>query len=80
MRSAYRKVQEIRLEPLPLAIVKLARSYWEADGFPAGSNRRHWLRAEAEVLAARGLPHPDGPLLASWIFMGSSPSRGTDGL
>ena len=54
-------VQEIRASPLPLAeeIAKLAYSYWQAEGSPEGSDMRYWLRAEAEVLAARGLPPPD---------------------
>ena len=61
------RVQEIHTSPLPLAeeISKLAYSYWEADGCPEGSDMRYWLRAESEVLTARGLPLPDEPGLAS---------------
>ena len=60
---SYHHVQEIRIDPLPLGeeIAKLAYSYWEAEGCPAGSDMGYWLRAETEVLAARGLPHPNEP-------------------
>jgi hypothetical protein len=60
-------VQAVQTNPLPLAeeIAKLAYSYWEADGCPDGSDMRFWLRAEAEVLAARGMPLPDEPGMAS---------------
>jgi len=40
-------------------IAQLAYSYWDADGRPEGGDMHYWLRAEREVLAQRGLPHPD---------------------
>lgn len=52
-------LKEIRFDPSPLAIVKLTWFYREADGSPNGSDTPYWLRAEAEVLRARGLPHPE---------------------
>ena len=54
-------VREIGIDPVPLAIARLSRYYWEEDGSPEGSDMRYWLRAEAEVLAARGMPIPDEP-------------------
>ncbi len=54
-------VREIGIDPVPLAISRLAQHYWEADGSPEGSDVRYWLRAEAEVLAAYGMPLPDQP-------------------
>ena len=67
MRKNNQPVQEIETGPVSLAeeIAKLAYSYWEADGCPEGSDMRYWLRAESEVLAARGLPLPDEPGIAS---------------
>ena len=66
MRKNNQLLKEIRLDPAPLAIAKLSRFYREADGSPAGSGTRYWLRAEAEVLRARGLPpHPDEPWMAA---------------
>lgn len=60
---------EYRVEELPLreqpslaeAVARLAYAYWEAEGRPEGGQMRHWLRAEAEVLEARGLPPPPAP-------------------
>ncbi len=61
-------LDEIRLDPEPLAIAKLSRFYWELDGSPKCSGTRYWLRAEFEVLRERGLqPHPDGPWLGSVV-------------
>ena len=67
MNKNDQRVPETETSPLPLAeeIAKLAYSYWEADGCPEGSDMRYWLRAESEVLAARGLPLPDEPGVAS---------------
>lgn len=67
MKKNNQRVQETQTSPLSLAgeIAKLAYSYWEADGCPEGSDMRYWLRAESEVLAARGLPLPDEPGIAS---------------
>lgn len=67
MKRQHHPVQEIRTNPLSLAeeIAKLAYCYWEAEGCPAGSDMRFWLRAESEVLAARGLPLPNDPGMAS---------------
>jgi hypothetical protein len=61
MRKNRQPVQESETSPLSFAeeIAKLAYSYWQADGCPEGSDMRYWLRAESEVLAARGLPLPD---------------------
>ncbi len=67
MKKNNQRVQETQTSQLSLAeeIAKLAYSYWEADGCPEGSDMRYWLRAESEVLAARGLPLPDEPGIAS---------------
>ncbi len=61
MKKQNHQVQEIETSPLSFAdeIAKLAFSYWEAEGCPEGSDMRYWLRAESEVLTARGLPLPD---------------------
>ncbi len=59
-------VREIGIDPVPLAISRLAQFYWEADGSPAGSDIRYWLRAEAEVLAAHAMPLPDEPERAQY--------------
>lgn len=37
-------------------ISQLAYSYWDAEGRPEGFEMSHWLRAEAAIRAARGLP------------------------
>lgn len=44
--------------PLEEEIAKRAYAYWQAEGSQQDANMRHWLRAEAEVLAERGLPLP----------------------
>ena len=54
-------VRGIGIDPVPLAISRLAQFYWEADGSPEGSDMRYWLRAEAEVLAAHCMPLPGEP-------------------
>ena len=67
-KMTYQHVQEIRTAdamPLGEEIARLAHSYWDAENCPEGSDMRFWLRAEAEVLAARGLPHPDEPWAAA---------------
>ncbi len=64
-------LNEIRLDPEPLAIAKLSRFYWEMDGSPECSGTRYWLRAEAEVLRERGLqPHPDELWMGSVVSLG----------
>ena len=69
-------LNEIRLDPEPLAIAKLSRFYWELDGAPECSGTRYWLRAEAEVLRERGLqPHRDDPWMGSVVSM-SVPRHG----
>jgi hypothetical protein len=54
-------VREIVIDPVSLAIARLAQHYMEEDGSPADSETRYWLRAEAEVLASQGMPLPDEP-------------------
>ena len=65
MKNHTQLLEEIRLDPVPLAIAKLSWFYREADGSPDGSDMRYWLRAEAEVLRARGLPDPEEHWMAA---------------
>ena len=67
MRKNSQFIREIGIDPVPLAIAKLSRYYREADGSPEGSDMRYWLRAEAEVLRALGLAHPDEPWMAAGL-------------
>lgn len=51
--------------PLEEEIARRAYAYWQAEGSQQDAHMRHWLRAEAEVLAERGLPLPVDENLAS---------------
>lgn len=44
--------------PLADEIARRAYAYWQAEGSPEGADMRFWLRAEAEILAERGMPPP----------------------
>ena len=65
MKKDKQIIREMLVDPVPLAIARLSRYYWEEDGSPEGSDMRYWLRAEAEVLAAHGMPLPGEPARAA---------------
>ena len=65
MKTNKQIIDEMLVDPVPLAIARLSRYYWEVDGSPEGCDMRYWLRAEAEVLAAHDMPLPDEPEIAA---------------